>query len=66
MIVREFADGKNAYSWLDFCGVVAADSEAAFGIREEEIMVVKKQLKVSEKLIDALKKNISKNLESFV
>lgn len=66
MIVREFADGKNAYGWLDFCGVVAVESEAGFGMKEEEILGVKKQLRVSEKLIEALKKNINKNLESFV
>lgn len=46
MIVREFADGKSAYGWLDFCGVIAVDSEAALGIKEEEILGVKKQLRL--------------------
>lgn len=66
VIVREFADGKSPYGWLEFCGVVGVESEGAFEVKEEEILAVKKQLRVNEKLLEALKRNISKNLEGFV
>lgn len=66
IMIREFASEKNLYGWLEFAGVVPVDSEAAFAIKEEEILQAKKLLRVDQKLVDALKKNISKNLEGFI
>jgi hypothetical protein len=51
VLLREFADAKNPYSWLEYCGVIPVDNEALFGIKEEEILAVKKSLRVDPKLI---------------
>ena len=42
------------------------DNENDFSIKEEEIVKAKSQLRIDTKLIDALKKSITKNLQSFI
>jgi hypothetical protein len=66
ILIREFASEKSLYGWLEFSGVVAVESENNYNLKEEEILKQKKELRVDQKHIEALKKNISKNLESFI
>ena len=40
--------------------------EEDYGIKEEEILAVKKGLRVDGKLLEVMKKNVSKNLENFI
>ena len=65
-MIREFASQKNLYGWLEYSGVVAVDSENNFGLKEEQIIKEKNELRVDQKHIEALKKNITKNLQSFI
>jgi len=43
-------------------GVIPVTREEEFGIKEEEIIAIKKKLRVDGSLIQVLKKNLSKNL----
>jgi hypothetical protein len=53
---------KHLYGWLEFSGIIPVDNENDFQLKEEEILARKKELKIDPKLVEALKKNITKNL----
>ena len=61
MILREFGDDKNNYGWLEFSGVAWVDYE----IKEEDILKVKKNMRIEAGHLNVLKKNISKHLEAY-
>ena len=48
------------------CGIMPVSREEDYGIKEEEILAVKKGLRVDGKLLEVMKKNVSKNLENFI
>jgi hypothetical protein len=50
LIVREFGEPGANYSWLEFSGVVPVE-EKTWGLKEEEILAVKKRLRVDSKLL---------------
>lgn len=62
LIFREFASEKHLYGWLEFSGVIPVDNDNDYQLKEEEILARKKELKIDPKLVEALKKNITKNL----
>jgi hypothetical protein len=66
IMVREFSSEKTLFGWLEFAGVIPVDSENSYGLKEEEILKAKKELRVDQKHMEALKKNITKNLDSFI
>ena len=43
-------------------GVIPVSREEEYGMKEEEILAMKKKLRIEGNLIQVLKKNISKNL----
>ncbi len=66
IMIREFASEKLLYGWLEFSGIVSADNDNAYKIKEEEIIATKKALRIDQKLMEALKKSVAKNLQSFI
>lgn len=66
IIVREFSNPKALFGWLEFCGVYPVEGEAGFGVKEEEILEMKRGLRVEKKLIETLKKNVGRHLDNYI
>ena len=63
VMLREFGEGANCFGWLEYSGVVPAHGA---GVKEEDILGAKKQLRVPGKLLESLKRSVGKNLDHFI
>ena len=69
IFLRHFAGAstKFLFSWLEFCGIFAVDDEETFAaLKESDIVEMKKGLRIEEKAIELVKKNVGKHLENYV
>ena len=52
--------------WIEMSGVIPVNREEDFGIKEEEILAIKKKMRINPNLIQALKKSVTKKLAGFI